>query len=546
MQKSLLELLERPDMVSRACLYFLFWTTDRQSIEWQIRESMDTEDCVADSASIGAKSRSGVLKCVLHCTSLSKCCGPSEPIVKDCSQTTTAGSRPNSQVCSQLVREEDCDETAKASCTSCQVCLELKLPEELISPCVCRGSIEAICYSCLENTLRAKIETASVDLSCPTCKHDYEGPVAVKLGKFVLDQVQKTHEAGQANVLVPIAMRNLAGAYLRIGDASNARDVCQRALRIQESAESPDEAQIGATLSLAGYAFFKLGDLDRSRDLLTRAIELNERACGRDHPTVATTLVFLACLHHTCGQYSRQREVLERALQIFEAAHGPESYKLVDCLQKLATFYGTPQHKDLARRAELLQRALRISERVYGPNHRLLLTTLRDLGTLFGQLGEFRAKEQLILRALHIAEREYGLDHTECSKIIMILGNTYAQLGDVDTALDYLERARKIQERSSGSHNHELLSIYMSLSLVHKMRGDAPSRRRALEKSLSMMEQRFGPRHANLQVVLSDLAQACEQMGDIAEHTRVLERLRAVRTPGPSTPRDQSPRPTPR
>lgn len=419
---------------------------------------------------------------------------------------------------------------SEASCATCQVCFELKLQDELISPCVCRGSIRSICYGCLEGTIRAKLDGPSLDLTCPTCKHDYEGPVAVRLGKFVLEYLENEPEADNFNVALPIALRNLAGVYLRIGDAISARDLLQRACQMQESADCPDDVQIGATLSLLGHAFFKLGDVERGRDLLERALERHERTCGPEHPAVATSLVFLACVHHSRGEYERQREVLERALHIFEATHGPDSYKLVDCLQKLATFYGTAQFKDLPRRSELLQRALSISERVYGPDHRLLLTTLRDLGTLFGQLGDFQAKERLILRALRIAQREYGIEHIECSKIVMILGNTYAQLGDADTALHYLERARSIQEQhSSESNQHELLSIFMSLSLVHKIRGDAASQQRALERSLSMMEQRFGPMHSIVQAVLTELAQVCGTLGDTSGRQRAQDRLIAVR-----------------
>ena len=117
------------------------------------------------------------------------------------------------------------------------------------------------------------------DLTCSTCKHDYDGATGVALGEIGLAQV--------------------------------------------EGADEVDEEELSDVLANLGFAYSSSGDANRARELLERALAIDERAYGADHAEVAVTLTNLGAAYGDLGDANRQRELLERALVIFERGYGP-------------------------------------------------------------------------------------------------------------------------------------------------------------------------------------------------------------------------------
>jgi len=367
---------------------------------------------------------------------------------------------------------------------TCRICLEEGTEEdELLSPCVCRGSAKYVHLGCIEAAFMARAHL--LDVICPTCKHHYEGPAAVHIGKLAVKELEENY--GENHVYVAAALHNLGISYGLLGDAEQERDLLERALAIQEREHGPDHCDVATTLANLGNAYDRLGDLARQRELLERALKINEREYGADHHAVATTLVNLGSVHGRLGDHTRQRDILERAHRIMEREFGPNSHKVTASLVNLSLAYGALG--DMHRQRDLLERALRINEQEYGPDHRAVANTLLNLGNVYGCLGDAERKRDLLLRALRIKQREYGPDHHEVAKALVSLGNAYGDLGMLEEQREFLERALSIQRRHFGPDHRELLSSLTGLSTLYDRLKDIERKKDLLEQSLRIMER---------------------------------------------------------
>ncbi|CAJ1388182.1 unnamed protein product, partial [Effrenium voratum] len=91
-----------------------------------------------------------------------------------------------------------------------------------------------------------------LDLACPTCKHHYEGPAAVRLGTVALSELQTRY--GEEHAVVGAALHNLGVAYGLCGNALKEREHLEKALEIQEREFGPDHCDVATTLSNLGNA----------------------------------------------------------------------------------------------------------------------------------------------------------------------------------------------------------------------------------------------------------------------------------------------------
>jgi len=279
----------------------------------------------------------------------------------------------------------------------CRICLDAT-DEALISPCAgCRGSSAYVHLSCVAEFYRSRANWW--DLSCPTCKHDYEGSAAVTLGHLGLNEIESAYGPDDRDVAGMLV--NLGNAYGRLGDAVRQRDLLVRALAIEEREYGPDHREVAITLTNLGNAYADLGDAARQRELLHRALVIKEREYGPHHSQVAVTLTNLGNAYDRLGDAARQRDLLERALAIKEREYGRDHREVAITLTNLGNAHGNLG--DTVRMRDLLERALLIKEREYGPDHLAVAITVTNLAVAQSALCEFGLAEASSERALRLA-----------------------------------------------------------------------------------------------------------------------------------------------
>eukprot|EP00747_Dinoflagellata_sp_TGD_P219497 gnl/TRDRNA2_/TRDRNA2_91605_c0_seq1.p1 gnl/TRDRNA2_/TRDRNA2_91605_c0~~gnl/TRDRNA2_/TRDRNA2_91605_c0_seq1.p1 ORF type:complete len:224 (-),score=35.60 gnl/TRDRNA2_/TRDRNA2_91605_c0_seq1:2-673(-) len=181
----------------------------------------------------------------------------------------------------------------------CRICLEQRgtsdgetpifQADPLISPCPCRGSQRYVHASCI---LRAFLARGQWDaISCPTCRHEYEGPVAVRLAQVALERTE--HDYGEDSPQVATALCNLGMSFGSVGKHEKQRELLEHALMLKELSFGPNHRQVATTLANLGNAYAALGQPEEQQRLLERALRIQEVQCGPQSYDVAITLTIL-------------------------------------------------------------------------------------------------------------------------------------------------------------------------------------------------------------------------------------------------------------
>ena len=84
-----------------------------------------------------------------------------------------------------------------------------------------------------------------------------------------------------------LTLTELGNAHQDLGDARTARDMLERALRIQEAHYGPNHARVAKTFTILAYAHRAL-----ATDMLERAVRIEETLYGPDHAPATTRMDF--------------------------------------------------------------------------------------------------------------------------------------------------------------------------------------------------------------------------------------------------------------
>ncbi len=75
------------------------------------------------------------------------------------------------------------------------------------------------------------------------------------------------------------------GIVLRkMGDLKGAKDLHERALKIDEKALGPDHPEVARKVNNLGLVLREMGDLKSAKKYFNRALEIRRKYLGEDHP----------------------------------------------------------------------------------------------------------------------------------------------------------------------------------------------------------------------------------------------------------------------
>jgi tetratricopeptide (TPR) repeat protein len=317
----------------------------------------------------------------------------------------------------------------------------------------------------------------------------------------------------------------IAGVYLRTNARfDEAMSVLQWALKLYETACSPDHPNVVEAVRNQGLVLQGLGDLEGAQRYVERALRIDEKAHGPEHPNVARDLNYLGSISSDLGDLDEAKRHYQRALEIYEKA-GPEHPRVGTTLINLGTLLQNLGDLDGARRH--YQRALEINEKAYGPEHIIMAVYLNNQGALLQNLGDLEGARRHYQRALAINEKAYGPEHPNVASNLCNLGLVLQDLGDLEGAQRYVEQALRIDEKAHGPEHPNVARDLYNLSLLLRRRGDLEGARRWIQRALEINEKTYGPEHLILVERLLHLAIVLWDLDDLngarEAHQRALE-----------------------
>jgi non-specific serine/threonine protein kinase/serine/threonine-protein kinase len=108
--------------------------------------------------------------------------------------------------------------------------------------------------------------------------------------------------------------RGLAGAYLRMGDFTEAAAIARESLRISEAAYGKGNIDCARSYSLIGYVEYKLERYTEARQSYETSLAIRQKVLPANHRSLATTYYNLACISALDGRKDRALETLQSSL----------------------------------------------------------------------------------------------------------------------------------------------------------------------------------------------------------------------------------------
>lgn len=208
---------------------------------------------------------------------------------------------------------------------------------------------------------------------------------AEELGLKALNMLQQMDslsvDESSSNVLVGVAMNNLACVYDDICKYDESKKLYNRALKIKSMAESPDHPSLGAahcnisgslvihedyekalehgetameildcagkkdtamwaaTLENIGAAHLGLKDYEKAESELNEALKMKLNSYPENDPAIASTYRELGKLYRETDQVKLSDESFSKSLSIYEGCMGKEHPKVIETLKEIAKFY---------------------------------------------------------------------------------------------------------------------------------------------------------------------------------------------------------------
>jgi tetratricopeptide (TPR) repeat protein len=243
-------------------------------------------------------------------------------------------------------------------------------------------------------------------------------------------------------------------------------------------AGDPLRLREGRRLGNAAALHFVAGRLTEARELWQQTLAIQESVLGSEHESVAGTLSNLGAASEQLGERDAAKALFERSLAIYEKVLGPEHPEVALSLSNLGvTASNLGDHE---RAKQLHQRALQIRERALAADHPLLATNMHNLAVVERQLGSLDSAKQLEQRALEILERRLGSDHIELGNPMTTLAGIELEQGRPQEALGLLERAVAIFDDIEGDQSAELEARFLLAQALVATDGD---KKRALAEA---------------------------------------------------------------
>lgn len=251
-------------------------------------------------------------------------------------------------------------------------------------------------------------------------------------------------------------LNNLAGVYLRQGNATRALGLYQHALNMQQAVLGPDHPELATTLTNLGVYYDELGEFDQAERELQAALTLRERVLPVGDPLIDRSLDNLVALYLSLDRFPSVEQALQAALERRVQSAGAGSLPVAAMHDRWATYWIARQQPAQAEAA--FAQALKIRENRLPEEHPLVAGTLYNIAKL--QIAAHREAQAVITlnRALECYAHDVGRHEEAASAILAELFTASVALGD-PAAENHLLSLLSLKETVYGSSSPAVAEV---------------------------------------------------------------------------------------
>jgi CHAT domain-containing protein len=292
-----------------------------------------------------------------------------------------------------------------------------------------------------------------------------------------------------------------------------ARPLLERALRITEDVNGPDDLQVAAVAARLAGVYLRLPDNLKAEAFYQRAIAIMDRKLGPQHPATAYVRSRLAVMYEHSGQGPKAELLVRQAMAVIEKSLGSDQPAYVSCLITLGNV--RDDAGDLEESEKIARRAIAITEKIEETDSLQYGSLLNNLGELYREKQDYQRAEDFLTRALSIGERMRGPESSYVATTLQDLGIVARERKDYRTAEAYYQRALDIRTRLLGPYHPDVAQLLNNLATLYRATGDNERSLQTHFRALRIWEEAFGPYQRGTLVSVGNIARTYAAMGDI-------------------------------
>ncbi|KAH8911269.1 hypothetical protein BR93DRAFT_965075 [Coniochaeta sp. PMI_546] len=221
------------------------------------------------------------------------------------------------------------------------------------------------------------------------------------LSRLVVGIMEKLRVKEQSST--PYSVSLLAKAYLRQGRLQDAMAMQQKALKLSEAANGPEDAVTRHIMSEFAVELSSLGNHEEAETIHRQALELQKKALGAEHPDTLRGIYNLALALLQREKYSEAELMLHDAVGLHKKVFGDGHPWTLQCMGKLGlALYKLERYEEAE---PLLRKTVEVQRRVLGDEHPDLLVNMMNLALTLRALRKFEEAETMKQLVDSIAER---------------------------------------------------------------------------------------------------------------------------------------------
>lgn len=330
-------------------------------------------------------------------------------------------------------------------------------------------------------------------------------------------------ESENANLELAVELiGNVGGYYLRFAEYSQAKVVCERALKISETIFDPNHKDVATAANNLGTVLKYNGEFAEAKKLLERALQINEKLYGPDNERVAAVANNLGTVLKCLGDLSGAKIQHERSIAILQKMDTSKYPDIAKSINNLGLVLHELGKLDKAK--EQYEKALKIDLEQYGSIHPEVARDINNIGLILQDLGNYKEAKVKFEQAITINEELFGKEHLEVAVPYNNLGKLLGDMGDLPNAKKQLERTLKIYENAFGPVHPEIARVSNNLGVVLMDMKDLAGAKKAIERALLIDEHYYGPDHIEVGTDVNNLGSIYIDLGDFANAKKQYER----------------------
>jgi len=218
----------------------------------------------------------------------------------------------------------------------------------------------------------------------------------------------RTLSAGKKYSSSPKTLRSMARVYMAYGEYAKAQPLAEQALTLAKR-NGASNSELAMCLIDLATLYKGQNNLSDAEEMCELGLKLQEKALYRNHPYVAYTLRTLSSIYSLQTKYSQAESTLDKAMSVMLDSHSANDKAMapffVD-IGKLNVAQGR-----LGEAEDYYKKAMSLINSSYGPNHLYTANVLGDIAKLYTLQGRYSEAEKMINRTVATQEKVYGSDH---------------------------------------------------------------------------------------------------------------------------------------